>query len=113
MMQLNKIYQEDCFITMENMLKDGIKPNVILTSPPYNTARTNCDFLNDTSKGRYTARYLSFNDMLSDEEYSDWTVKLFRQFDSILSKDGVILYNINYCTNTHETFYHLLSEIQN
>lgn len=111
-MKLNNIYQEDCFVTMDRLLENGIKPNIILTSPPYNTARTNCNFINDTLKGRYTARYLSYNDMLSDKEYSDWTISLFTKFNEVLEKNGVILYNINYGTNTHESFYHLLSDIQ-
>lgn len=113
MLDINKIYNEDCFKTMKQMTKDNIKPNIILTSPPYNTARTNCDFKNDASKGRYTARYLSFNDMRTDEEYMEWSIELFNAFDMILEKNGVILYNINYGTNTHESFYHLLSQIMN
>lgn len=110
-MDTRKIYQEDCFDTMKRMFAEGIKTDIILTSPPYNTARTNCDFINDSSKGRYTSRYLSFNDMLSDEEYSDWTIRLFNAFNTILKENGVILYNINYGTNTHESFWHLISSI--
>ena len=111
MLELGKIYNDDCFKVMEEMRRDNIKPDVILTSPPYNTARTNCNFTNDVAKGRYTARYLSFNDMRTYDEYMEWTVRLFMLFDDILEKDGVILYNINYGTNTHESFYHLLSGI--
>lgn len=38
-MELNKIYTEDCFITMERMIKDNIKVDNIITSPFYNTGR--------------------------------------------------------------------------
>lgn len=84
----------------------------VLTSPPYNTARTNCDFFNDTKKGRYTSRYVDFNDMKSNEEYAQWTISLFNEFDRILKHDGIVLYNISYGANTHETFWNLLSLIQ-
>ena len=36
----NKIYNEDCIITMQNMASNNIKCNMILTSPPYNTGRS-------------------------------------------------------------------------
>lgn len=35
----------------------------------------------------------------------------FLAFNTILRKNGVILYNINYGTNTHESFWHLISTI--
>lgn len=109
-MNVNYIDNNDCFDTMR-----GIKPhsvNVVLTSPPYNTARTNCDFTNDSKKGRYTARYVDYNDMRTNEEYQDWTIKLFNEFERILSDNGVVLYNISYGKNTHESFWNLLSNIQ-
>lgn len=110
-MNVNVIYNEDCINTMDNHI-DRKSIDVVLTSPPYNTARTNCDFSNDTNKGRYTARYVDFNDMKSDKEYEDWTINLFKHFDDILSNNGVVLYNISYGKNTHESFWNLLSKIQ-
>lgn len=38
-MEINKIYNEDCFTTMDNMIKSNIKVNNIITSPFYNTSR--------------------------------------------------------------------------
>lgn len=111
MTSLNVIYNEDCFTTMKEHI-DANNVDIILTSPPYNTARTNCDFDNDTSKGRYTNRYVDFNDMRTDEEYEEWTLKLFNSFDTILKKNGVVLYNISYGKNTHESFWNLISDIQ-
>jgi len=67
---------------------EGNSVDYVLTSPPYNTARTNCDFFNDTKKGRYTSRYVDFNDMKSSEEYAQWTISLFNEFDRILKHDG-------------------------
>lgn len=110
-METNIIYNEDCLITMyERILPKSV--DIVLTSPPYNTARTNCDFENDSKKGRYTARYANFNDMKTDKEYEEWTLKVFNGFDRILKENGVVLYNICYGKNTHESFWNLLSSIQ-
>lgn len=40
-MDINKIYNEDCLVTMNNIIESQeVQPvNIILTSPPYNTAR--------------------------------------------------------------------------
>jgi len=110
-MRTDIIYNEDCMVTMS----DNIEPNsvdIILTSPPYNTARTNCDFHNDTKNKRYTVRYVDFNDMKSPEEYGDWTVDVFNGFDKVLKRNGVVLYNLSYGKHTHESFWHLISKIQ-
>lgn len=39
-MIINKLYNEDCIITMENMIKDKIFVDLVLTSPPYDDLRT-------------------------------------------------------------------------
>lgn len=35
-----KFLNEDCFKTMQDMVDNGKKVDIILTSPPYNTGRT-------------------------------------------------------------------------
>lgn len=36
-MDINRIYCEDCFITMDRMIDEGITIDNIITSPFYNT----------------------------------------------------------------------------
>lgn len=105
------IYNGDCIEFMRDCM-DYNSVDVILTSPPYNTARSNMDYFNDTKKGRYTKRYVDLNDMKTDEEYFLWTFKVFEGFDKVLRPNGVVLYNINYATRTHESFINLISDIQ-
>ena len=38
-----KIFNEDCFSTMDKMIKHNQKVDVVLTSPPYNTGRKDDD----------------------------------------------------------------------
>lgn len=96
-MEMNKIYNEDCTVTMERMKKDKVKVDVVLTSPPYNTSRGGNS---ERAINNYEARYDKYSDDMTDEDYIEWSVNLFNKYDEILSKDGVILYNISYGTDS-------------
>lgn len=87
------IFNEDCFETMKRFEENGDKVNVILTSPPYNTGRPNTS---EKARQHHEARYDIHMDTMSQDEYIDWTIRLFNEFDKILAKDGVILWNISY-----------------
>jgi len=87
------IFNEDCFETMKRFEENGDKVNVILTSPPYNTGRPNTS---EKARQHHEARYDIHMDTMTQDEYIDWTIKLFNEFDKILAKDGVILWNISY-----------------
>lgn len=90
-----KVYfkNENCFETLDKMINSDYKVDLILTSPPYNTART-CQ--TQKSIDTYNNRYDIHLDNMTDDEYSEWTVELFDKFDKVLSKDGCILYNLSY-----------------
>lgn len=87
------IYNESCFDTLDKMAEKNYKINMVLTSPPYNTART-CK--TERSIKNLENRYDVHFDNMTDEEYHDWTKTLFDKIDKVLEKDGVILYNISY-----------------
>lgn len=81
--------------------------NIILTSPPYNMTKR---------KGGYAdkqPRYDVYVDWRSEEEYVDWTVNIFKSFDKILSKDGVILYNFSYSTENPALPYKMICGLLN
>lgn len=88
-MELNKIYNEDCFITMERM-PIGLL-DVILTSPFYNTNKKqgkNRTLSNTSSSGYPYLRYDEHVDNMSDSEYCEFTEKLFLEFDRVLNMGG-------------------------
>ena len=89
MLEINRIYNEDCFCTMLNMDR---QIDLILTSPPYNTSKTSGN-IND-----HQNRYDIHLDNMTNEQYIDWTIKLFNTYDEILSDNGVILYNLSYAS---------------
>jgi len=85
-MEINKIYNEDCLVTMANMSDNFI--DGIITSPPYNinTERSDCYYNNG----------YSILDGLSENNYLEVRTKEFNEFSRILNNSGVICYNISY-----------------
>jgi len=91
---MNTIFNEDCLVTMDREELQN-KVDLIITSPPYNTSRV-------SATDPYGSRYDEYSDKMTDDEYIDWTIKIFEGFDKVLKKDGCILYNISYSSeNTH------------
>ena len=85
-MEINLIYNEDNLITMSRIESNSI--DLIVTSPPYNIIRPN-----STDRG-----YDLYKDGMSNEEYIEWTLNMFREFERCLIKDGIVLYNMSYGT---------------
>ena len=85
-----KIYNCDCF---DFFYKTQEKFDCILTSPPYNTCRPNNS---EKALKNHDARYDSYLDNKTSEEYIEWSIDLFNNFDKVLENNGVILYNISY-----------------
>lgn len=88
-----KIFNEDCISFMQRCT---CKVNCILTSPPYNTGRPSTS---ERSRKNREGRYDVHLDNKTPEEYIAWTIELFKSFDKILCKDGVILYNVSYSSD--------------
>lgn len=112
-MELNKIYNEDCFITMNNM-PTGLC-NVILTSPFYNTNKKQCKSNTLKSDGSCKnfpyLRYDTHVDNMTDDEYCTFTRELFDEFDKVLSTDGVVLYNLSYGNNNREGMFKAINTV--
>jgi len=81
---INKIYNEDCVLTMSKMESKTI--DAIITSPPYNIIRPN-----STDRG-----YDIYKDDLTNDEYIEWTLKVFENYSNILKQNGIVLYNMSY-----------------
>lgn len=91
---MDKIYNENCNVTMDRPeLKGAV--DIVITSPPYNTSRVG-------ASDKYNSRYDTFSDFKDDSSYIAWTINVFNGYDKILKKDGCVLYNISYSSeNTH------------
>lgn len=113
-MMINKIYNEDCFVTM-NKMPIGLCSN-ILTSPFYNTnkkqgkSNTLTKSYNNSEKFPYL-RYDTHVDNMTDDEYCDFTENLFLEFDRVLNLDGTVLYNISYGNNNRDGMFKAINTI--
>lgn len=82
-----KIYNEDCFDTMQKMYENGEHPNIILTSPFYNTnKKANNSVLNDKNKSY--VRYDEHIDNYTEEQYRKFMINLFNEYDKVLAWGG-------------------------
>ena len=88
MKEVNRIYNEDCMKTMEE-LRDV---DVVITSPPYNTSSKGSSL----DAADVNIRYDEFDDCRPNEEYIAWTNDIFNAFDKTLKPNGCILYNLSY-----------------
>ena len=70
--------------------------DAIITSPPYNTSKR------VGATDVYNKRYDKHKDDMTVDNYLDWTISHFNEFEKKLKKDGVILYNMSYGTESHE-----------
>lgn len=86
-----EIINGDSFKVLENWNKG--KVDVILTSPPYNTARRGNS---EKSIKNHEARYVNMVEFRTAKDYADWVCDLFNLMDKVLEKDGVIIWNISY-----------------
>lgn len=114
MIEVNQIYNEHCFETMNYMEKNSI--DLIITSPFYNTnakakgnqtLRNCCESANRTN----SVRYDEFVDVMSNDEYCQFTKQLFDYFDKILVENGAICYNISYGSENTEGMFRAINEI--
>ena len=96
-MEINKIYNEKCSVTLKRMIADGQKIDLILTSPPYNNSRPiNSERALREHEGRYDVHI----DAMSVEEYNRGITSLFNKFDKVLVENGVVLWNVSYGSDT-------------
>lgn len=88
----------------------------ILTSPFYNTNKKQCKSNtlmksnNASSKFPYL-RYDTHVDNMTDEEYCNFTHKLFLEFDRILNPHGTVLYNLSYGNNNRDGMFKAINTI--
>jgi site-specific DNA-methyltransferase (adenine-specific) len=77
--ELNKIYQEDCINFMNRMIVDGLSVDVIVTSPPYNINK----------------KYHSYKDRRERKDYLSWLSDVAKTSYKILENDGSFFLNVS------------------
>ncbi len=114
MIELNKIYNTDCIALMKEMHKQGIAVDSVITSPPYNNSRTvskTHSAIDTISLRDSNCRYDVYRDNMSNEEYIAWTCNLFDLFDNILTRNGVVCYNVSYGNENPDVMWLMVAEV--
>lgn len=107
---VNQIFCEDCIKTMEKMINNEFKVDLILTSPPYNTVRDGGITSEKSRKDGY-GRYDEYYDTKTETEYINWTLQLFGLFNKVLEKNGVVIYNLSYGRENTELMWRVVYNI--
>jgi DNA modification methylase len=101
-LETNKIYCGDTVETMGKINEGTI--DLILTSPPYLAS-----IRNDNHK--YPGAKDQIKDNQSVDDYLEWIIDNFKQYERILKKDGVIVFNFSYTTFNPSLPYFLINEV--
>ena len=93
----------DCLDIMKEVSNNSV--DLIITSPPYNMTKR---------KGGYAdkiKRYDEYIDWKPENEYIDWMIKVFNNFDKVLNDYGVILFNFSYSIENPSLPFKLINSI--
>lgn len=94
MIELNKIYNEDCLQTLSRMDDNSI--DLVVTSPPYNKNTYASASGDDKSWGALRGRqiaYDTYDDAMSPKDYENWQRKILTECLRVLKPTGSIFYN--------------------
>jgi DNA modification methylase len=103
--ELNKIYNEDCLTTMGRIEDSSI--DLIITSPPYNKGywSSNRNLNNGFKTKSRRIDYGEYNDDLDPIEYEKNQIKVISECLRILKPTGSLFYNHIDILNKHQTIH--------
>lgn len=107
MIELNRIFNEDCRETMSRMGDDSI--DLVLTSPPYNmmTQVKYNKYIRRVSPKHRSNKYLDFNDGLKPDEFYRTHSEILKE---LLRVSKCVLYNFQIVSGSKEAFFKIIGE---
>jgi DNA modification methylase len=105
MIELNKIYNEDCITTMSRIEDSSV--DLIVTSPPYNKGywSSNRNSNNGFKTKSRRIDYGEYNDCLNPIEYEKNQINVISECLRILKPTGSLFYNHMDILNKHQTIH--------
>lgn len=92
MIELNKIYNNDCLEIMKDIEDNSI--DCIVTSPPYNKkGLAGKRKVGNNIWKSFNIDYLSYGDDMPEVEYRNWQIKFINECMRILKPTGSLFYN--------------------
>jgi DNA modification methylase len=86
-------YLGDTIAVMDDLIAEGKKINFVMTSPPYNMNGHEGEYYNSATQAN------SFSDAKTPDEYVAWLVEIFKRYEKLLDKNGVVIFNMNYMSS--------------
>ena len=96
------LYNGDCVSVMSEMEPNSV--DVVITSPPYGTCRSETFSKESNQKRKYNMRYDEFVEDRTPDEYCTWTVDVFNAIDRVLNDNRIILYNFGLGNDGHTEY---------
>ena len=106
-MEINKIYNEDCFETLNRMPDKFV--NLVITSPPYNmrTRIRNGEYTKREKIDHFSKKYKHFSDDLPINDFYLFHSKVLRE---LLRVSKIVCYNFQIVTGSKEAFFKIIGE---
>lgn len=99
--EISTLYCGDCIETMNELIRDGVRVDKVITSPPYNVMRPRAMDIG----------YDLYKDNKTNDQYIEWTLDIFDCYDKILNRDGCIAYNMSYGSENTEIMLLTIAEV--
>lgn len=107
MIEINKIYNENCLETLKNIPNDSI--DLVVTSPPYNMNLRirNGKYCSRQITKEFTTKYDGFDDNTPINEYYDFHLKVLKE---LIRTSSIIFYNIQIVTGSKRAFFKIINK---
>ncbi len=108
MIDINRIYNENCLDTLKRIPDNFI--NLVVTSPPYNMNLRirNGKYCSRQIVKEFSTKYEGFDDNMPIEEYYAFHLKVLRE---LLRTSGLIFYNIQIVTGSKRAIFKIIGEL--
>ena len=108
MIEINRIYNEDCMNTLERIPDNFI--NLVITSPPYNMNLRirNGKYCSRQIVKEFSTKYEGFDDNMPIEEYYAFHLGVLKE---LLRTSALIFYNIQIVTGSKRAIFKIIGEL--
>jgi len=108
MLEINKIYNENCLETLSKIDNNSI--DLVITSPPYNMNLRirNGKYCSRQIVKEFSSKYEGFDDNIPIDEFYDFHLNVLKE---LLRTSSIIFYNIQIVTGSKRAFFKIIGEL--
>lgn len=104
---MDNLYNSDCLVTMDRLISNKVKADLMFTSPPYNMNLRirNGKYCSRQIVKEFTTKYASFDDNLPMEDYFQFNKDVI---DRALELSDLVFYNVQFLTGNKPALFKLI-----